>query len=161
MKILFIAMLLFIKVTLLPSVSLLFYMAIAIILDFITGVLKAKVLKQVRTSAGYRKTVTKFLQYGGSIAVGLILANVGEGNTSEAFRAMLSYFNEGLILFIIYIETTSVFENLHAVDKSSMISRFFIAPVLKILTWQIKNNPIKELGDSKNLNQTGQQTQSF
>lgn len=148
MKILSIAMLLLLKVTFLPSVSLLLYMAIAIVLDFATGIVKAKVLSQVRTSAGYRRTVIKFLQYGGSIAIGLILANAGEGKAAEPFKAMLSYFNDGLILFIIYIEATSVFENLYAIDKSSMISKYFIAPVLKILTWQIKNNPVTEMGDA-------------
>lgn len=142
MKILSIAILLLLKVTFLPSVSLLFYMAIAIILDFVTGIVKAKVLNQVRTSSGYRKSVIKFLQYGGSIAIGLVLANAGEGRTADAFKAMLSYFNDGLILFIIYIEVTSVFENLYAVDNKTLMSRYFIAPVLKILTWQIKNNPV-------------------
>lgn len=141
MKILSIAILLLVKVTFLPSVSLLLYMAIAIVLDFGTGIVKAKVLNQVRTSAGYRRTVIKFLQYGGSIAIGLLLANAGEGKAGESFRAMLSYFNDGLILFIIYIEATSVFENIYAIDQNSMISRYFIAPVLKILTWQIRNNP--------------------
>lgn len=142
MKILSIAILLLLKVTFLPSVSLLFYMAVAIILDFVSGIVKAKVLRQVRTSSGYRRSVIKFLQYGGSIAIGLVLANAGEGTTADSFKAMLSYFNDGLILFIIYIEVTSVFENLYAVDNKTLMSRYFIAPVLKILTWQIKNNPV-------------------
>lgn len=152
MKILSIAILLFLKVTFLPSVSLLFYMAIAIILDFITGILKAKVLKQVCTSAGYRKSVVKFLQYGGSIAIGLVLANVGEGRTADAFKSMISYFNDGLLLFIIYIEVTSVFENLYAVDNRTVMSKYFIAPVLKILTWQIRNNPIMAQADQLKTN---------
>jgi hypothetical protein len=142
MKILSIALLLFIKVAFLPSVSLLSYMAIAMVLDFVTGIAKAKVLNQARTSAGYRRSVIKFLQYGGSIAVSLILANAGEGRAAEPFKAMLSYFNDGLIIFIIYIEATSVFENLYAIDSRTLMSRYFIAPVLKILTWQIRNNPI-------------------
>src|ERR1044072_3303968 len=103
MKILSIAILLLLKVTFLPSVSLLFYMAMAIVLDFVTGIVKARVLNQVRNSSGYRKSVVKFLQYGGSIAIGLVLANAGEGRTADAFKALLSYCNDGLILFIIYI----------------------------------------------------------
>ena len=142
MKILSIGLLLLVKVTLLPSVSLLFYMAMAVVLDFVTGIAKAKVLNQPRTSAGYRRSVVKFLQYGGSIAIGLVLANAGEGRAADPFKTMLSYFNDGLILFIIYIEVTSVFENLYAVDNKTLMSRYFIAPVLKILTWQIKDNPI-------------------
>lgn len=149
MKILSIALLLFIKITFLPSVSLLSYMAIAMVLDFVTGIAKAKVLNQARTSAGYRRSVIKFLQYGGSIAVSLILANAGESKATDPFRAIFSHFNDGLLLFIIYIEATSVFENLYAIDNKTSISRYFIAPVLKILTWQIKNNPIITQIESK------------
>jgi phage-related holin len=147
MKILSVVALLFIKITLLPSIPLLFYMTVAMSLDFITGIIKAIILKEIRTSAGYRKTIIKFLQYGGSIAIGIILANAGNGR--DAFKSIVGYFNDGLLIFIIYIEVTSIFENIYAIDKSSMMSRFFIAPILKILTWQIKNNPlINQLGDA-------------
>lgn len=142
MKILSVSILLFLKIAFLPSVSLLFYMAIAMVIDFITGIVKAKMQGQIRTSAGYRKTVVKFLQYGGSIAAGIVLANLSQEKGGESLKLLLSYVNDGLLVFIIYIEVTSVFENLYAIDNSSVISKMFIAPVLRILTWQINNNPL-------------------
>lgn len=155
-KLLLVSTLLFMIITLLPSISLLFYMAIAIILDFITGIAKARVLNMARTSAGYRKSVIKFLQYGGSIAIGLVLSNMGEGKASEPFKLMLHYFNDCLIVFIIYIEITSVFENLYAIDNKTLMSKYFISPVLKVLTWQIRNNPlVKQVDEMKQASKEG------
>lgn len=134
----------FFKVSFLPSAPLLFYMGVAILIDFITGIAKAKLLRIARTSKGYRKTVSKFIQYGGALAIGVVLANIGEGPANDPTKVMIAYFNNALIIFIIYIEVTSVFENLYAMDQKSVFSKYFISPMLRILTWQIKNNPIIE-----------------
>lgn len=132
----------FIKISLFPSLHLLFWMAAAIAADFVTGVIKAIVLKQARTSSGYRKTITKFLQYGGSLFVGLALSNATKNNVNDQLHLFISYLNDGLVVFIIYIEVTSIFENIYACDKESPLSKYMIAPALKILTWQLKNNPV-------------------
>ena len=149
MKFLFAGSLLFIKIAFFPSMTLLLWMSLAIVVDFVTGLAKALILKQARTSSGYRKTVTKFLQYGGALFVGLALAHTGQGTENEQMKMLLSYLNDGLVIFIIYIEVTSIFENLYACDKSTMISKYFIQPALKILTWQIKNNPIMKGAENK------------
>lgn len=137
------------KVSFLPSAPLLFYMGLAILLDFITGIAKAKLLRIARTSKGYRKTVIKFVQYGGALAIGVVLANIGEAPANDLSKVMTAYFNNVLILFVIYIEVTSVFENLYAMDQKTIFSKYFISPMLRILTWQIKNNPI--IQQTKNL----------
>ncbi|HAN37431.1 MAG TPA: hypothetical protein DCQ29_00895, partial [Chitinophagaceae bacterium] len=54
---------LFFKAVAFPSLSLLLWMIIAMVLDFITGIIKAVLQNKVRTSSGYRKSVIKIIQY--------------------------------------------------------------------------------------------------
>ncbi|GAA0561488.1 phage holin family protein [Chitinophaga japonensis] len=129
----------FFKVIFLPDANLLAWVFISMLLDLITGVVKAVVLKQARTSSGYRKTVIKFTQYAGAIAVGIILAN-----TMQKDSAIVGYVNSALLILLIYIEATSIFENLYAIDNSSPFSRYFIAPILKLLTLAIKKSPLNQ-----------------
>lgn len=136
------AVLMFIKFQFFPSTSLLFWMAVAICLDFFTGVAKAASKGEARTSEGYRKTIVKAFQYLGALAAGVILANAGIGTNNEHVQSLLLFVNDGLCVFIIFIEITSVFENLVELDKHSMMSKYFFTPALRLLTFQIKNNPV-------------------
>lgn len=146
-----------IKFNFLPSVNLLVVMGITIALDFGTGVLKAIILKQVRTSEGYRKTVVKFLQYGGGVVVGCLLKYLGTKQSEMAnVSQYIDYLNNGLLIFIIFIETTSILENIYAVDKETPFSKYLIAPLLKLLTFQIKNNPIEKLAEKQDAQTTQQ-----
>lgn len=129
----------FFKLTFLPDLNLLAWVFIAMVFDFATGVLKAVMNKEARTSAGYRKTVTKFTQYGGAIAAGVILSN-----TLPPDNMITGYVNNALLIFIIYIEVTSICENIYAIDSSSMFSRYFISPLLKVLTFAIKKMPVNQ-----------------
>lgn len=147
MKALVFLPLLFVKLQFFPNTNLLFWMFIAIVIDFITGVSKAVILGEARTSNGFRKTITKFLQYGVAIAVSVIMANTAKQNNMDSASHLLFIFNDGLLVFIIYIEVTSIFENLYACDQNTPFSKYFISPVLKILTAQIKNNPIFKEGE--------------
>ena len=137
------------KITLFPNYSLLMWMAIAVVLDLVTGVAKAYSKGEARTSSGYRKTVVKVFQYLGALGAGVILANAGEGS-NEQIKVLLNWVNDGLVIFITYIEITSIFENLNELDKNSMISKYFFKPALKILTLQIKNNPIFREAEKQN-----------
>ena len=122
-----------IKFNFFPSVNLLIIMGITIVIDFATGVLKATLLKQVRTSEGYRKTVVKFLQYGGGVVVGCLLKYLGAKQSEMAnVSQYIDYLNNGLLIFIIFIETTSILENIYAVDKETPFSKYLIAPLLKL-----------------------------
>lgn len=125
-----------------PQASLLLCMVIAIVLDFATGVIKACITGVVRNSDGFRKTVIKFSQYGFAIGVCILLQNVADNNGLVKPAEILTWLNDGLVVFIIYIECTSIFENLYECDKRSMISKYFIKPMLSLLTFQIKNNPL-------------------
>lgn len=116
-----------------PSFNLLIWVFIAMMLDLFTGIVKALMHHNARTSSGYRKTARKFTQYIGAIMVSVILMN-----TFRQEHPVVQYMNDGLLILLIYIETTSVFENLYAIDSSSMFARYFIAPVLRLLTLYMK-----------------------
>lgn len=132
-----------IKVNFLPSTALLIALATVMLIDFGTGILKAVINKEARTSQSYRKTMMKFLQYGGGVCVGLcikFLALQTSVNIGDAIK-YIDLFNDGLVLFIIFIELTSILENLYAVDQTSVFAQYFIKPILRLLTFELKNNP--------------------
>lgn len=125
-----------------PSFKLLSVVLIFIALDFITGVTKAKMKKQSRTSEGYRKTITKVLQYLMPILI-LWIA----GKYIPEHQAMLRSASGYVMMFVIYIEATSIFENLYEIDKKSTISRFLYRPALMILKFGIEKNIVTEAAD--------------
>jgi phage-related holin len=128
--------LLFIKVSFIPSVSLLAWVFIAIAFDFLTGVIKSKVLKQAITSTGFRKSVVKTLQYLGIIIGGIILTNTATGQSE-----IVEWINDGLLLFIVYVEVYSILENFYAMEPGSKISEFIIRPLMSILSLSLTKNP--------------------
>lgn len=118
----------------LPPASLLIWLGLAMALDLITGVAKAVRNNVPRTSTGFRKTVVKFIQYGGAIAIGIILANVSEFRKDDSSEWIYKYFSNTMLLFMIYIEIKSVFENLIEVSPDSDFTRFFLRPIHDILS---------------------------
>ena len=131
--------------TFLPSANLLAWVFLAMTLDLITGVIKAVVLKEARTSSGYRKSVIKFTQYAGAILVGMIM-----GNALPKGYSIVQYVNDGILILLIYIEATSIFENLYAIDSTSPFSKYFISPILKLLTFAIKKTPLAQTDPDAN-----------
>lgn len=135
-----------IKFDFLPTPNLLLVMGVGIALDFITGVIKSVILKKARTSEGYRKTVIKFTQYGGSVVVGMLLKYIGAMNSDMAnIGQYAEYLTDGLVIFIIFIELTSVLENVYAIDQETPFSKYLVGPLLKLLTFQIRNNPVAKM----------------
>ncbi|MGX5820589.1 phage holin family protein [Chitinophaga lutea] len=123
-----------------PSYNLLVWVFIAMVLDLLTGLINAYLHHTARRSAGLRKTLRKFTQYAGSILVSVILMN-----TFQQDHPVVRYLNDGLLVMLIYIETTSVFENLYAMDSTSMFARYFIGPVLRLLTLSIRKMQSKSM----------------
>ncbi|OLY92303.1 Bacteriophage holin family protein [Cnuella takakiae] len=140
--------LLFIKVSILPNTNLLIWMALAMTLDFLTGFSKAVVLNQARTSGCLRKTITKFVQYGGAVAVSVVLSQSAEQHKMQDAMRLASILGDALVVFIIYIEITSIFENLIAIDSESPIAKYFFVPAHKILTAQIKRSPAVQAAEN-------------
>jgi phage-related holin len=134
----------FIKVKYWPDANLVTWLLIAIALDFVTGFSKAAILKQNRTSTGLRKTVIKILQYVGALAAVLIISNTAKENENGELLQVLKWANNGLLIFIIYIEVVSIFENLLAIDNTSMVAKYVFTPIHRLLTLAIKNNPLNQ-----------------
>ena len=128
------------KFNFLPSPYLLLGIFFLVGLDFLTGILKAIVLNQPRTSKGYRETISKFIQYVGGIILSIFLSalikNVPELVQLDFFS---KYINNVILFFIIFIEMCSVLENLTAIDNKSLISKYCFQPLKNLLTFEFKN----------------------
>lgn len=136
-----------------PSFSLFTIMWAAIGLDFVTGITRAKLLKIARTSEGFRKTVIKVMQYViPVIVIGFVAMRMPdkikpqEGNEYLS-KAFLIKANGWLMMFIIYIEVTSIFENLYEIDKKTVIAKYIYKPALTLLKLGIEKNPVAAAAD--------------
>lgn len=138
-KITWAAILLWFEFLVSPTFSLFGVLLIAIGVDFLTGIVKAKFRKVARTSEGYRKTIIKLMQY---IIPVLILW--GAGKYIPEYSLRLKQASGWVMMFVIYIEVTSIFENLYDIDNKSVIARFLYKPVLAILKLGLENNPINQ-----------------
>ena len=135
-----------------PDHHVLLIMIGAISLDLITGVLKAKVSGQKRTSAGFRRSIRKISQYSSCTIGGFILINLASITKGSADIANATLIGNGLVVAIIYIEVTSIFENAYAINPGSKLARYFIRHALNILTFQFKNNPATKTTDNEKNN---------
>ncbi|MGV0854757.1 phage holin family protein [Empedobacter brevis] len=123
-------------------VALTFLMSI----DFITGFMKAKFLKVNRSSEAFRKTVKKIIQYCSAIIVVVMLLNLMRFDQSnQFFKDYSNWLQNGVIVLMVYIELTSILENAIAIDKTSTFAKVFIIPFHRLLTLQLKNNPMYSL----------------
>lgn len=107
-----------------------------VILDFLTAMAKLKAQKIEPTSEGYRRSISKFSQYGGAIAVAYGLYFLFKAQLPNA-PIVLNI----ILLAVIFVEVTSIFENLYEVDSKSYFGRYFIYPVLKIMKFGMVQNP--------------------
>ena len=138
-----------------PKAGLLAAVFILVLLDFITGVVKAKLKGVARTSQGYRKTIIKMMQYviailifiGGGYFLKSAVPPDADGNIVQV-ASILTQASSYVMLFIMYIETSSIFENLYDIDQDSPFSKNFIKPVLRVLKFGIEKNPISRAADT-------------
>jgi len=135
--------LLFVKLTFLPNVTMLGWVFFAVLVDFITGVLKAKLNKQLLTSGGFRQTSIKCLQY-----IGLIVGGIIIGNSFEKQSDIVKWVNDGLLMFILYVEVYSIFENLYAMNPDSKVAKMIFKPAMRILTVGLEKNSLNKVADS-------------
>jgi phage-related holin len=133
-----------------PSLDLLSVVGAMVFLDLVTGVTKAKFQKKERTSEGFRKTITKLMQY----SIPVVALWFGSKRIPE-YANMLRGFSGFLMMFIIYVEATSILENLYAIDQRSMLSKYLYKPVLTLLKFGIEKNPVSEAADKIKTNENG------
>ncbi|RUT68698.1 hypothetical protein D0817_20270 [Flavobacterium cupreum] len=122
-----------------PDGSLLIGLFIFCALDFVFGVTKATLTKTIRTSEGFRKTFTKFMQYGGSIIIGMVLLNIKSVSASKFGDQYSGLFGDSMIGIMIYIEVVSIFENMEVIGNNNDFVKYFVRPVRRLITFQIKN----------------------
>lgn len=123
----------------LPPPNLLIWLGVSMALDLVTGVAKSIKKGVPRTSTGYRRTVSKFIQYGGAIAIGIVLANISDyKKDGDGSQLIYTYFSNSMLLFIIYIEITSILENLVEVSPESEFTKKFLTPVHKLFSFDFK-----------------------
>ena len=84
----------------------------SVIVDLFFGVKRAKRLKIVRTSYGYRRTITKLTSYFGL----MIMLSIADIVASVVFD--MPYFTVIGAIGIILVEAKSVFENLRQENKN-------------------------------------------
>ncbi|MEI7488992.1 MAG: phage holin family protein [Chryseobacterium sp.] len=121
-----------------PNGMLLVALLIVFILDFGLGITKATIKGTMRTSKGFRKTFTKFMQYGGSIIIAMVILNVIFYSKVKFGEQFSWLFGDTMLYIMIYIEIVSIFENMEEMGDNDFI-RYFIRPVRRILTFQVKN----------------------
>lgn len=131
---------------LLPNFSLLLWVFILMVADFVTGILKAKLTKQEITSEKARRTIIKFLQYFGCL--GLVIVMINQNSKNQAFVDVMQWAKDGVTILILYIELLSVFENLYEMDKTSRISLYFIRPIYWLLSLAVRSNPAQKAHDA-------------
>ncbi len=135
--------LLFFKLTFFPRLDLLAWVFIAVVIDLLTGVVKAFIKKQAVTSQGFRQTAVKALQYSGLIIAGIIIGNSFEKNTD-----LVRWVNDGMLLFLLYVEVYSIFENLRDMNPESKVSKMIFSPALTILTLGMQRLSLNKLTES-------------
>ena len=85
---------------------------VSVLIDLFFGVKRAKQLKVVRTSFGYRRTITKLTSYFGL----MIMLTIGDIVASVVFE--MPYFTVIGAIGSVLIEAKSVFENLRQENKN-------------------------------------------
>ena len=82
------------------------------IIDLFFGVRRAKRLKIIRTSSGYRRTISKLTNYFGL----MLMLSIADIVASVVFK--MPYFTVAGAIGIVLVEAKSVFENLKQQEKS-------------------------------------------
>jgi len=85
---------------------------VSVLIDLIFGVRRAKRLNIVRTSFGYRRTITKLTNYFGL----MLMLTIADVAASVVFK--MPYFTVTGAIGIVIVEGKSVFENLKQVEKN-------------------------------------------
>ncbi len=122
----------------LPNVALLTGLLVVVTLDFIFGVTRATFNGTRRTSRGFRKTITKFLHYGGCIIISMVILNIASASAPAFSSRFYNWFGNLMLYLMIYIEVVSIFENMEAIAPGSLFIRVFVRPLRRMITFQLK-----------------------
>ncbi|WP_300599393.1 phage holin family protein [Niabella sp.] len=121
-----------------PNTALLTGLLVVVVLDFICGVAKATLTGTRRSSQGFRKTITKFLQYGGCIIVAMVILNIVYDSGEVFNNSFVWLFGDVMLYIMIYTEVVSVFENMETMAPRSAFVKIFVRPARRIITFQLR-----------------------
>jgi phage-related holin len=85
---------------------------LSVLIDFFFGIRRAKRMNIVRTSSGYRRTISKLTNYFGL----MLMLSIADIVASVVFK--MPYFTVAGAIGIVLVEAKSVFENLKQQEKS-------------------------------------------
>lgn len=136
--------LLLIKLTFFPDIKLMAWLLMAFVIDFLTGVVKSYFNKKAISSQGFRQTAIKALQYSGLLIAGIII-----GNSFEKNSELVKWVNDGMVLFLLYVEVYSIFENLRDMNPESKVAKMLFNPALTILTLGMQRLSMSKLHEEK------------
>ncbi|WP_300603873.1 phage holin family protein [Niabella sp.] len=139
----------------LPGASLLIGLLVVFILDFIFGVSRATLNGIPRTSKGLRKSVSKFLQYGGCIIVSIVILNLVVDSGAAFGQQFAWVFGDLMLYMMIYTEVVSIFENMEAMAPDAIFIKVFVRPVRQLLTLQLKRLFKEEGGGASGVKEPG------
>lgn len=140
------------EVAYIPKPMMVIFLIGAVIVDFITGLIRSWNKGVATSSTGFRKTVTKVGGYCGAIIGMWLLANI-LGIMYEKPPINYSFIVNGTIGFISFIELYSIFENISDLFPNQNLFRSFLKGIMKFLKNKIENDgPLKQLEDEKDDN---------
>lgn len=87
---------------------------VAIVIDLISGLRKATLLGEIHTSYGFRRTVSKMVQYYGLLCFAFMF------DVLASLIVPMPYFSLMASVFLVFIEAKSVFEKAHDKDRRKM-----------------------------------------
>ncbi len=122
-----------------PDVLLLAGLLAVILLDFIIGVTRATLQGNRRTSKGFWQTIIKFLQYGSCIIISIVILNIVSVSGPGFGPRFSQWFGNTMLCFMIYIEVVSIFENMEALAPGSLFVKYFVRPVRRMITLQLRH----------------------
>ena len=121
-----------------PDINLLNWLLIMFILDFIFGFVNAGFCGRQRTSGGLRKSVIKFVQYGGCIIIAIVVLNIAYLSSEDFGKQFVGYFGDTMLYLMIYTEVVSVLENIEDMAPKSRFVILFVRPLRLIIIFQLK-----------------------
>lgn len=123
---------------------LLFWLAVAVFADLITGLLKSWTQGLSTTSTGLRKTIIKIGSYVGTVVMVVVLVNlVSIVDVNNNINLM--FLLDALMGFMVFIELYSICENIDQAYPNSPLSKYMITPILKFLRGKLSQNPISSI----------------
>ena len=138
----------FIKV---PSKEIFLCLVLAVFGDLITGLQKSWATGIATKSTGFRRSILKIGVYITTIlGVMILVSMIGLIDKSNAVN--LKYLIDALVGAMVFIELYSMFENISEAYPKSLLTRYLINPILKMLRGKLESTKDQINNDNGNIN---------